>query len=232
MNRDCILQSYQIYTNNLAHCSDFKQSYLKLSSNARETWIGKDVARLPALYYYTKYLKQYNLIAKKLLTFGGINDYESKLIPHKAWFDCDYWVDNKLDVEDLSNSNLDKDYDFCLINQTFEHLTDIGIAIKNINEHLVRGGYLYCNFPVLNIPHGEPFMFFTGVAVQLVIYHCLQNNMNIVNSGQWGNKNYIDYIYEHLTWPDYTQINLDNDIKRPCIGWVLAQKNKQVDKSM
>jgi hypothetical protein len=69
-------------------------------------------------------------------------------------------------------------------------------------------------------------MFFTGVAVQLVIYHCLQNNMNIINSGQWGNKEYIDYVYNHLTWPDYTKINLDNDIKRPCIGWVLAQKVK------
>jgi len=224
MNRDLAIQTYQMHLNNLEHCKNFKQEHLKLTTQTKQTWIGKDVARLPALYFYAKYVKQFSLQSKKLLTFGGINDYESKILPHKEWFDCDYWIDNKLDVEDLTNSNLDKDYDFCLINQTFEHLTDINKAIKNISNHLLPGGYLYCNFPVINIPHGEPFMFFTGVAVQLVIYNCLQNNFKVQISGQWGNKNYIDYIYEKLTWPDYTQIVLDNDIKRPCIGWVLAQK--------
>lgn len=226
MNRDLIIQTYHTHINNLNHCSNFKQNDLKLSTSAKQSWIGKDVARLPALYFFSKYLKQYNLQSKKLLTFGGINDYESKLLPHDYWFDCDYWVDNKLDVEDLSKSGLDTDYDFCLINQTFEHLTDINGAIKNIQKHLAPGGYMYCNFPVLNIPHGEPFMFFTGVAVQLVIYHCIQNNMEVIISGQWGNEHYIKFIYDKLTWPDYTQITLDNDIKRPCIGWVLARKLK------
>jgi SAM-dependent methyltransferase len=224
MNLQLIHKSAEIHKQNLEHCSNFKQNDLKLSDGGKSFWIKRDVARLPATYYFNKYVKDYNLNSKKLLSFGGSDDVEAKILPINYWFNCDYWANHHYDVEDLSQSNLDIDFDFCLINQAFEHLTDIESAIKNIHNHLAKDGFLYCNFPVLNIPHAEPYLFFTGITVQYIIYLCLKHNFQIKISGQWGNQEYIEYIYKNLNWPDYTQINLDCDIKKPCIGWVLAQK--------
>lgn len=224
MNLNLVQQTHNLYQNNLSHCKDFKQSDLKMTEDAKKMWIGRDVARLPAVYFFNKYIKEINLYSNKLLTFGGINDIEVNLLPHKEWVDSDFWVDKRNDVEDLSLSPLDKNFDFIIINQTFEHLTSIESAISNIRDRLVSGGYVYANFPVLNIPHGHPFCFFTGIAVQYIIYLCLKYKFEIIRSGEWGNLSYIEHVYQTLTWPDYTQIGLDNDPARPCIGWVLAKK--------
>lgn len=224
MNLELVYKSYEIHNKNLTHCSNFKHDDLKMTEEAKKLWINHDVARLPSIYYFHKYIKEFKLEPKKLLSFGAKNDIEIKLLKHESWLDCDYWTNFRHDVEDLSAAQLDKDFDFCMINQTFEHLTNIESAIKNISDHLSKNGYLYCNFPVLNIPHAEPFLFFTGITVQYIIYLCIKNGFDIAMSGQWGNQEYIEYIYKHLTWPDYTKINLDVDIRKPCIGWVLAKK--------
>lgn len=224
MNVQLIHKAEEIIISNIGYCSEFKQSDLKLSEEGKKFWINHDVARLPSTYYFNKYIKKFNLFSKKLLTFGGQDDIEVKLLPHEEWINCDYWANKNDDVEDLSKSDLDKDFDFCLINQAFEHLTDIESAIKNIHQHLKTDGILYCNFPVLNIPHAEPYLFFTGITVRYIVYLCLKHKFEILTCGQWGNQEYIEFIYKNLTWPDYTQINLNTDIKKPCIGWVLAKK--------
>jgi SAM-dependent methyltransferase len=225
MDLELVKKSFNYYKDSLQHCKNFKFTDLKLTESAKEMWNGKDVARLPAVYFFNKYIKELQLFSKKLLTFGGLNDIEVKVLPHNEWVNSDYWQKQEDDVEDLSQSQLKTEFDFILINQTFEHLTNIEAAICNIKKLLVQGGYFYANFPVLNIPHGHPFNFFTGISTQYLIYLCLKYNLKIIRSGEWGNKDYINYIYSNLGWPDYKQINLDNDDTRPCIGWILAQKH-------
>jgi len=224
MDVKLIQQSYEVYKESVAHSLYLKQADIKFTETAKKLWIGKDVARLPSVYFFNRYVKDLNITSNNLLTFGGLEDIEVKVLPRNNWVDKDFWKDQKDDVEDLSLSDLKCDFDFIMINQTFEHLIDIQAAIINIKRLLKSGGYFYANFPVINIPHGHPFNFFTGVSVQYIIYLCLKHNLNITRCGQWGNVDYINYIYRNLTWPDYTQINLDNDASRPCIGWVLAQK--------
>lgn len=225
MDENLISKAYKTHTQNLKHCEEFRGSDLELSAEEKEFWGGKkDAARLPAVHFFKSYVKKFQLRAEKLLTFGGGNDPETKALPYTAWVDCDYWNNKTNDVEDLSKSSIDKDFDFCLINQTFEHLTNIEGAIKNVSEHLRPGGYMYANWPVLNIPHAQEHMFFTGITVQYIICMCLKYKLKIAVSGQWGSESYINYIYRNLAWPSYTEVNMDNDIKRPCIGWVLAQK--------
>jgi|GEM_PF-6856628 len=224
MNKINVQTVYNIHQQNLNFCKEFDFNFVKNKITDLNFWKNKDAARLPATFYFSQYVKQFNLTSKKLLSFGGLYDPECKMFPKDKWVDCDYWINDKHDIENLHDSNLDKDFDFCFANQIFEHLMEIEESIKNIKKHLITGGYFYSNFPVINIPHGEPFYFFTGITVQYIIYLLIKNNFKILVSGQWGNEDYIKHIYTYLSWPDYTQIKLNNDINRPCIGWVLAQK--------
>jgi hypothetical protein len=224
MDLKLVQESYRVYQTSISHSVNFKKTDLKLTEAAKKLWSGKDVARLPAVYYFNKYVKELNLFPEKLLTFGGLNDIEVNVLPHKEWTDSDFWHNQKDDVEDLSLSELKAGFDMVLINQTFEHLTNIEAAICNIKNLLIKNGYFYANFPVINIPHGQPFNFFTGITLQYLIYLCLKHNLNIVRCGEWGNIEYVNYIYHNLAWPDYKQINIDNDPTRPCIAWILAQR--------
>jgi SAM-dependent methyltransferase len=222
MNDTLIHKAHAISSSQMSKYKDFSSDSCKLTEAGEEFWTGKDVARLPAVYYFKEYIKKHGLAANKLLTFGGKDDIETKLIPHEKAVHCDYWIDKNHDVEDLQLE--ESDFDFCLINQAFEHLTDINISIKNIKDHLSVGGYLSANFPVVNIPHGFPYNFSTGVTTTYINYLCLQNNLEIIECGAWGNTDYINFIFRELTWPDYTQIDLRNNIDTPCIGWILAKK--------
>ena len=141
----------------------------------------------------------------------------------------DHWHEISFDDDpinhDVQELNLpEKDYDFVILNQTFEHLVDISGAVKSVKDHLVTGGCFYANWPIINIRHMEPLHFFTGITQTYINYLLLYYGFEILECGTWGNRSYVNHIFEHQTWPDYTQIDVTNDLNVPCIGWILAKK--------
>lgn len=224
MNTRQIQNLYNIHINNVSKIEndDLNNIY---SGSGLKYWKNKDVARYASVNYFNKYVKKHSLKSEKFLGFADAkNDIEMSLLPHNIIVSDDYNTGGR-DLEVLDNYDLDKDFDFCFLNQTLEHLTYPERAIKNIYNHLSENGYLYMNWPVLNIPHMEPLYFYTGISVVCIMRLAEDIGFKIIESGSWGNKQYIDFIYENFAWPDYTQISLNNDgIKRPCIGWVLLQK--------
>lgn len=213
-------KAHQLFVNSYSETEN--QTYPLTESNKIE-FKNRDVARVPAVYNFFKYIKKYNLHAKKLLSFSGKSDWESLMLTKDVWHNLEF--DENPEQNDVQVFNLpEKDYDFCVLAQTFEHIVDIPASIERIYEHLAPGGYFFCNWPVINIRHHEPFHFFTGITVTYINYLMLKTGFNVLECGAWGNKEYINFIYSNQTWPDYTQIPLNNDKNSPCIGWCLGQK--------
>ena len=185
---------------------------------------GMDCSRAIASLYFSNYQQKYNLKSEKLLSFSSENDIEAKILPIKEWHNFMY--DNNPDKFDIQGFDFeDKDYDFAFINQTFEHIVDPCSAIESLAKHLKSGGYIYGNWPVVNIRHMEPFHFFTGLTVSYINYLALYHDLEIIECGSWGNLNYLNQIFTNQTWPDYRQVsNLTNDCNCPCIGWGLYRK--------
>lgn len=213
-------KAYQLFENSYQETENQTYPITGLNKNVFKN---RDVARVPAVYNFNNYIKKHNLHANKLLSFAGKNDWECLILPKKLWHNFEF--DENPEKHDVQTFNFqEKDYDFCILTQTFEHIVDIPSSIEKIYEHLTPGGYFFCNWPVNNIRHYEPFHFFTGITVTYINYLMLKTGFNIVECGAWGNKEYIDFIFSKHIWPDYTQIDLKNDNQCPCIGWVLGQK--------
>jgi len=51
-------------------------------------------------------------------------------------------------------------YDFVLFSQTLEHLYDPFLAVRNLFDLMVPGGYIFTSTPAENIPHMVPSHFF------------------------------------------------------------------------
>lgn len=215
---------YNIHTDNVKKIENDNLNNI-YSESGLKYWKNKDVARYASVNYFNKYVKKYSLKSEKFLGFADAkNDIELSLLPHNIIISDDHNEGGR-DLEVLDDYNLDKDFDFCFLNQTLEHLAYPERAIKNIYNHLNENGYLYMNWPVLNIPHMQPLYFYTGITVVCIMRLAEDIGFKIIESGSWGNKQYIDFIYENFNWPDYSQISLNNEgANRPCIGWVLLQK--------
>ena len=195
----------------------------KLTDSGKSSFLRKDVARMPAVLEFSKFNSKYSFHAKKLLSFSGRGDWECNMLSKDEWVDLSYDHDPiNNDVQVLNTP--ETGFDFAILNQTFEHLVDPYSAIENIYKKLVSGGYFYANWPVLNIRHMEPLHFFTGLTVTYINYVLLKVGFEILECGTWGNQEYINYIFKHQAWPDFTEISLTNELNCPCIGWILARK--------
>lgn len=120
-----------------------------------------------------------------------------------------------------------KDHDFAIFNQTIEHLHTPFLALNRIREHLKDGGYVYTTVPTINIPHLTPIHFngYTPTGLCALMESC---GFDVVECGYWGNRKYIEYIFSHGDWCNYSQI-LDNgkltyDPVCQAQTWVLARK--------
>jgi len=217
-------KAYRLFQGRCYHFNGYTPS---LNKEEQAMFKGKDVPRAISYTHFREAVERYGIHPKKMLTFSAANDFEMQAIPHNkddAWDNIVY--EENPDAHDVQSLNLpEKDYDFTMLNQTFEHIVDPHAAIKNLYEHLRPGGYFYANWPIVNIRHAEPLHFFTGLTVTYINYLSLLVGFNILECGCWGNKHYIDFLFEHNSWPDYTQLpHLVNDMNCPCIGWILCQK--------
>jgi SAM-dependent methyltransferase len=193
-------------------------------NNKKWKWEGKDVPRIPAVLAFKEYCEKYNFYFEKVLSFNGANDPEYEYINAKEIINYDYYVDTV--NHDLHTLNLkERDFDFIMINQTIEHLYNPILCIENIYKHLKTGGVFYANVPVNNIPHGIEH-YYTGITPLGLSLMTKSAGFEILEVGQWGNLEYLKYMFSNNNWGDYTYSNTPfyNDINCPLITWILAKK--------
>ena len=227
LNSDDIYYIYNMfvepYHKQLGKYEDFFW-WLQNYNNKKWNWEGKDFPRVIALLEFASYVKKYNLVSKKVLTFNGIHDPELEYLPHNSG--VDYLYDKRTEENDLHIWNPPiHDFDFCLLNQTLEHVYDPILCLQNIHTHLLPNSYIWITTPTISIPHQTPLHYYsyTPTGLGAVI---MSAGLKIVECGWWGNREYLDKLL-NIGWIDYTNLCIEplkNDPRFSVITWVLAKK--------
>jgi hypothetical protein len=200
--------------------------YLPLHKNniPHWDWKDKDFPRIIALLEFERFIVAHTVTCEKGLAINTI-DPEWHYINAQQIVQTNYEQDPH--NHDLHVLNIpDVDFDFVMANQTFEHVYDPLLCLRNIYKHMRNGGILYFNVPANNIPHSTPFHYYTGYTPVGIGALVKAAGFTILSIGQWGNLDYLKKLHETLSWPDYTHFNNSalNDLERPVITWVFAQK--------
>lgn len=184
-----------------------------------------DYPRVPCILDFKEWVTKYKIKPKKLLaTCKG--DYELNYLTYDSVKYIPY-NGNEYDLHTLNLEN--KDYDFFLFSQTLEHLYNPLLAVKNIYEHLAPGGYVFTSVPTINIPHMTP-THFSGIYPMGLATLFMSVGFNLLETGQWGNHNYMKFIFKNHTWPDHNQLKIvgqgriDNEERNVAQCWCLVQK--------
>tara|TARA_R110000737_G_scaffold20853_3_gene39216 strand:- start:290 stop:988 length:699 start_codon:yes stop_codon:yes gene_type:complete len=208
---------------------DYKYVPLPMNRNVNNwKWEGKDFPRVIALLELDEFFKKNNFLFEKVLCINGDDDPEFEFLPYKNKKIIHYEADPR--NNDLHNLNLqEKDYDFCMLNQTLEHLYDPIRCLKNINAHLKTGGIFYCNVPVINIPHMTPYHHYSGFTPTGLGCIAEAAGFEILSIGSWGNKEYTVKLFENLDWPSYQDLLTSglNEKEYPVITWIFARKSNE-----
>lgn len=213
------------------YTEEYKHKYVPLpfeKNNKRWKWEGKDFPRVISLLEFASYIEKYNFQIENLLLFNGAYDPEIEYLENRIKNIFDVTYDTDPVNNDLHSLNLPrKDFDFAIANQTFEHLYNPQQCFVNIKNHLKHGGYFYVNVPACNIPHSEPFHYFTGFTPMGLAAVAYQTDFEILEIGQWGNLEYMIKLWSRNPgWADYTQLSNPglNEVSTPVITWGLFQK--------
>lgn len=187
----------------------------------------KDYPRLPCILDFKEWVQKYNIVPQNMLVTSE-SDFELNYIKPVVKTVCNY--NDTTGEGDLHKLNLTrKDYDFFLFSQTLEHLYNPLLAVKNIFEHVSPGGWVFTSVPTINIPHMTPFHF-TGIYPIGLAVLFESVGFNIIETGQWGNFNYLEAIFKNQTWPDCNYLmakeggKISNEELNVAQCWCLAQK--------
>jgi hypothetical protein len=186
-------------------------------------WDFRDYPRAISLLDFNSWINKYSIRPKNLAyTYG--EDPELKIIESDNYINLEYDPIKK--SGDLHTLDESKKYDFFLFNQTLEHLYNPFVCVKNIHKSLVSGGYVFTSVPTINIPHSTPIHFngFTPMGLFMLFKTC---GFNIIETGQWGNLEYIKKMFSTHTWPGYKDLNphgLKNEEENVVSCWILAKK--------
>lgn len=205
-----------------------RYSELPMYLNSRRwDWKRKDFPRVIALLEFRRYVMELNKEFKKILTFNAPYDPELLYLKYKARRNYNY-EDNPVKY-DLHTVNLEeRDFDFCMVNQTFEHLHNPLMCAINIYNLLSENGIFYMNVPTLNIMHDLPYNFYTGftpIGLGVMLYEA---GFDILSIGQWGNRGYFSSVLNTGKWADYRYSSDKpgfNEMDYPIITWCFAKKN-------
>lgn len=206
---------------------EYKNRYVPLpfEKNGQWRWENKDFARVVALLEFERSVKALGIFSEKALSINGENDPEWLYVPTKKIVHINYEKDpQRYDLHTLDLP--EKDFDFVMVNQTFEHVYDPIRCLENIYKHMRSGGILYLSVPSINMSHNAPFHFYTGFTPTALGAIAMLVGFKIVSIGQWGNSEYIQKMFATNDWPDYRQLNNPgfNDSNCPVIVWIFAIK--------
>lgn len=207
------------------HTSEYDTRYHPLPlqyNNKKWKWETKDFPRVIAILEFKRYMEKYNFEFDEVLSFNNYDDPEYEYLKYKNITNLNY--DDNPVKNDLHVFKSDKKFDFAMINQTIEHLYDPITALKNIHKHLNNNGIFYANVPSNNVPHCDPYHYYTGITPTGLGVMVHLAGFEILELGQWGNKEYLHKLFDY-GWIDYTKLNnTANDKTCPIITWVLARK--------
>jgi SAM-dependent methyltransferase len=230
LGQTILLSDHAILKLNREHVAPFindpnnikKYKNLPLCYNQPEwRWEGKDFPRVIALLEFRELVKKYSIAPLSALYFNIDDDPEIHLLnPQEI---TNVYYDGSLNTDLHFFEYPKKDFDFVMINQTLEHIYDPITCLKRLKNHMRKGGLLYFNVPACNIPHAEPRHYYTGFTSMGIAAIVASAGFKILEIGQWGSLEYINYIFEKGTWPDYRELtNYENNMKCPVIIWCLA----------
>ena len=212
------------------YTEEYKNRYHPLpvdKNNKNWKWEGKDFPRVISLLEFERYVKKYDFQIEKLLLFNGYDEPETEYLEgrYKQILNINYG-DNP-EKYNLHNLQINHDnFDFVSLNQTLEHVYNPYTCLTNIKKYMTKGGYLYINVPACNVPHSEPFHFYTGYTPMGLAALAHETGYEILEMGQWGNKEYLGRLFGitgQRWWADYTMLENPgiNEIENPVITWGL-----------
>jgi SAM-dependent methyltransferase len=221
-----INQIHNIYYKYIIKPDSYYERFLNINKFLSDSEIHKyqqmDPPRVISIIDFKEWIKKHNISNGEKLLYTCKSDIELNYIQYTNQEYIPY------PPHDLHTLDIpEKNHDFVLFNQTLEHLYNPFLAIQNLYNHTKKGGFLYTTVPTINIPHMTPVHFWGITPIGLCIL-MMSVGFDIVECGHWGSKNYIDYIFTNNTWPGYSDIsknyNLRHDHTCQAQTWVLARK--------
>ncbi len=193
-------------------------------NNGLWKWENKDLPRVISLLEFRKFMSESNFYFNDVLSINSPNDPEYEFLNYKNITNYNF-LDDTINY-DLHNLNLNKkDFDFFMCNQTLEHVYDPCLCIRNINNHLKIGGFLYVNVPSINMAHDTPHHHYVGFTPTGLGCIVEQGGFEIIDIGFWGNTDYINFMFNNEDWPDYRLTsNFKSEINKEVITWIFAKK--------
>jgi len=225
------LDLQHIYNSKVKKTSDYFQKYSSLSdleknflervfSHPSYHWTNRDFPRAIALLDLQEWVQKHNLHINHL-GYTSNDDPELNILSYQTKTIIEY---NGVDG-DLHNFTTNEKFDFFLFNQTIEHLYNPFLAIDNISKYVKSGGYIFTSVPTINIPHLTPIHFngYTPMGLAMLFISC---GYEIIETGQWGNGNYLQQLFSTHLWPGYSKLfgNIYNEEKNVCQCWILVKK--------
>lgn len=192
-------------------------------SNPLHKWDVRDYPRAITILDFHEWINKHN-IKSESIAYTYKDDPELSLIEYNNSTNLEY--DPVKNIGDLHLLNDIDKYDFFLFNQTLEHLYNPYVSVNNIYNSLVDGGYVFTSVPTINIPHSTPIHFngLTPMGLTMLFKTC---GFEIVETGQWGNLEYINNIFSTHSWPGYSTLS-NNGIRNEELNvvscWILAKK--------
>jgi SAM-dependent methyltransferase len=204
------------YLNRIQTAEDFESYPFLESLNLKRIDAGRPFC---VLDFYS-WMSKHGITPRDVLV-TSLKDPEIPLFPPGATFtEIPYEDGYDLHTLDLEKKN----YDFCLISHTLEHLYNPERAMRNIYEHLKPGGYFFTSVPTTNIPHDTPIHFQQFLPMGLVTLG-VQTGFKILEVGFWGNQEYLLKLFQRYEWPTvYDLEHLAADPNHPVGCWALFQK--------
>ena len=219
-----------IYKNKVKKSHDYfmeKISEICPIKKWNNSWRHKDAPRCKCIIDFINWIDKYNIQSCENLGYTSDNDPELEFINAKNKYLHAYVGHDDNDKEKLSNDlhifvpNIL--YDFFIFNQTLEHLYNPFLAVNQIYKTIKPGGYVFTSVPTINIPHETPFNFYNHYPMGLAILF-VSAGFEIIETGQWGNYNYINYIFKNHGWPDIYNVGQHNEERNVAQCWILVKK--------
>ena len=208
--------------------NEYKLRYVPLpmhKNNLPWQWKNKDFPRIISLLEFERFVLANNISSQKALAINGAADPEWYYLSTKKIVSTNYAKNPaKYDLQTLDLE--EKDFDFIMANQTFEHIYDPVLCLKNIYNHMRPGGILYFNVPTNGIPHSTPFHHYTGFTPAGIGAIVKAAGFEILSIGQWGNLEYLIKAFKTKSFLDYRALKNPgfNDFGCPIITWIFAIK--------
>lgn len=215
----------KLYNEKIKKSNEYFNKYsninLKSHSNNKsiKNWINMDLPRIFAILDLQEWIDKYEL--KNIKSLG----YTSNIDPEILFFDSEEKTKMEYPEYDLhiSYKEFENKFDFFMFNQTLEHLYNPLLSLKNIYRYIKQGGYVFTSVPNINIPHSTP-IHYGGINPMGLGVLFISAGFEIVETGQWGNFNYLEKLFRTHSWPSLNNCPTYNEEKNVAQCWILAKK--------